>query len=152
MRKVSSWTRILNVSLLCIRSIQLISPEVNSVSCAIKLVLVASCTLLTKIRVFSRWIACIECSSCLSEHLVVVSGSWLVSIPLLFILAVWYFRKEIARVSLGIKCSFCFFVDRFILARAWVQLIGQPSVFDINRWFEKLSLVFRCLEIANWCM
>ena len=117
----------------------------------IKLVLISLGTL-TEIRFIISWIVSIECSSCFSEHLIVVARARLVRVFLLFVLAIRYFRQEIACISLCIKCSSCFFIDCFVLTWSRVLLIWKPGIFNIDRRLEKFPLVFWSLEISNWCM
>ena len=100
-------------------------------------------------RVVISRIVWVETSSCFREHFLVVSWPRSVNLILL-VFAVWYFREEVARVSLRVELPFCFLVDRFVLAGTWVHLVRQLSVFNVDCRFEEFSLLLRCLKITSW--
>lgn len=71
-----------------------------------------------------------------------MAGSRVLSFAFLCVFTVGYFGKEGACVALSVELSFSLFINRFVLARAWVLLVRQPSIFNVYRRFKEFPLVF----------
>lgn len=137
--EVGAWPWGLLIRLLSEGSSNVVPPVINSVSCAIELI---SSGTLSKAGLIGCRIIGIQGTHCLCKNPSVVAGSRVLSFAFLCVFTVGHFGKEGACVALGVELSFRLFIDCFVLARAWVLLVRQPSIFNVYRRFKEFPLVF----------